>query len=91
MVTAGHDAEARIELLSTSSGGLQGPLPSGTRSLILQFESPGARDVPVHLWFWHDLARIYATPGITFDIWYGRVVGAGVVEELVAPFDDGAP
>jgi hypothetical protein len=29
--------------------------------------------------FWADEARIHATPGASFDLWYGRVVGHGTV------------
>ena len=32
-----------------------------------------------HLLFWSDLARIYVTPGATFEVWYARTVGEGVV------------
>ncbi|WP_203337831.1 hypothetical protein [Nocardioides limicola] len=32
-----------------------------------------------HLLFWNDLARIYATPGAEFEVWYARTVGDGVV------------
>ncbi len=33
----------------------------------------------VHLLFWNDRARIYATPGAEFEVWYARTVGDGVV------------
>ncbi|RBY76603.1 hypothetical protein DQ239_13775 [Blastococcus sp. TF02-09] len=33
----------------------------------------------VHLLFWSDLARIYVTPGVEFEVWYARTVGDGVV------------
>jgi hypothetical protein len=29
--------------------------------------------------FWADEARIFATPGASFDLWYGRLVGSGIV------------
>jgi hypothetical protein len=32
-----------------------------------------------HLLFWSDLARIYATPGANFEVWYASTVGDGVV------------
>lgn len=32
-----------------------------------------------HLLFWSDLARIYVTPGATFEVWYTQTVGDGVV------------
>jgi hypothetical protein len=97
--------EARVGLLSAASGGLNSPLPSGTRSLMLVFPSlehpggevkigavidvlegaalvPGADEVPVVIRFWADEAAVYATPGATFAIWYGRAVGEGVVMRL---------
>jgi hypothetical protein len=39
----------------------------------------------VELQFWADEARIYATPGVPFDLWYGRAVGKGVV---LSPVED---
>jgi hypothetical protein len=45
--------------------------------------TPGTKDVRVRLRFWADDAAIYATPGATFTLWYGRVVGAGVVERVI--------
>lgn len=33
----------------------------------------------VELWFWDELAAIYATPGVKFEAWYLRTVGNGVV------------
>lgn len=33
----------------------------------------------VHLLFWNDLARVYVTPAVRFEVWYGRTVGEGVV------------
>lgn len=32
-----------------------------------------------HLLFWNDLARIYVTPGATFEVWYAQTIGEGVV------------
>ena len=43
---------------------------------------PGAGDIPVIISFWADEAAVYATPGATFAIWYGRAVGEGVVMRL---------
>jgi len=40
-------------------------------------------DARVRLHFWADEATIYATPGATFKIWYGLVVGEGVVDRIV--------
>lgn len=33
----------------------------------------------VRLWFWNDLAAIYATPGARFEVWHARTAGEGVV------------
>jgi hypothetical protein len=33
--------------------------------------------------FWAEEARIYATAGASFEIWYGRLVGSGTVTDLV--------
>ncbi len=97
--------EARVGLLPAASGGLNSPLPSGTRSLMLVFPSleqpggdmrigavidvldgaalvPGTDGVGVVVRFWADEAAVYATPGATFAIWYGRPVGEGVVMRL---------
>ena len=41
--------------------------------------TPGARLPNVELIFWADSARLHATSGETFDLWYGRVIGHGVV------------
>lgn len=41
-------------------------------------EQPDGR-LRVHLLFWSDLARIYATPGAELEVWYARTVGDGVV------------
>ncbi len=40
---------------------------------------PGAAQVPVTIRFWADEAAVYATPGTAFTLWYGRVVGEGMV------------
>jgi hypothetical protein len=40
---------------------------------------PGVEGVAVVLRFWTDAATIYATPGRAFRLWYGRVVGEGVI------------
>ena len=32
------------------------------------------------LWFWVELAEVYATPATTFEVWHaGRIVGHGTV------------
>lgn len=82
---------------------LTNPLPSGTRSLLLQFEAldgsdgevtlgtivtvgaageqmmPGRSYADAGLTLWADVARLYATVGSSFQVWYGRVVGHGTV------------
>lgn len=106
MIDGSLCVEARLSLYPTESGGLQTPLPTGTRSLLLNFQSfeshdeqvqigaviivmdanklePGVMDARVRLHFWADEATIYATPGATFKIWYGLVVGEGVVDRIV--------
>lgn len=40
-------------------------------------EQPDGR-LRAHLLFWNDLARIYVTPGATFEVWYAQTVGEGV-------------
>lgn len=39
---------------------------------------PG-KDTDVDVRFWSDEARIHATVGASFDLWYGRPVGRGIV------------
>ena len=36
-------------------------------------------EIHVDVLFWADEARVYATVGASFDIWYGRLVGSGVI------------
>jgi hypothetical protein len=40
--------------------------------------APGEK-VDAQVLFWADEARIHATVGASFDLWYGRVVGCGTV------------
>ena len=44
--------------------------------------APGKDQVPVVIRFWADEAAVYATPGSTFRLWYGRTVGTGVVTRI---------
>jgi hypothetical protein len=44
---------------------------------------PGRR-CAAQLLFWDDLAEVYASPGATFDVWYSRIVGRGVVRSIVS-------
>ena len=32
-----------------------------------------------HLLFWNELARVYVTPGATFEVWFVHTIGDGVV------------
>jgi hypothetical protein len=41
----------------------------------------------VRLWFWNELATIYVTPGVRFEVWYSRTLGEGVV----LPWPSGGP
>lgn len=41
-------------------------------------EQPDGR-LRAHLLFWSELARIYVTPGASFEVWYASTVGDGVV------------
>lgn len=43
---------------------------------------PGADEVTAIIRFWGDEAAVYATPGTAFTLWYGRVVGNGVVTRM---------
>jgi hypothetical protein len=43
---------------------------------------PGTDGVAVTIRFWADQAAVWATPGAAFTLWYGRVVGKGVVTRL---------
>ncbi len=43
---------------------------------------PGA-SLTGQLFFWADLAEVYASPGAEFDIWYSGIVGHGIVKEIV--------
>jgi hypothetical protein len=44
---------------------------------------PGTAEAPVVMRFWADGATVYATPGASFTLWYGRAVGTGVVTRIV--------
>jgi hypothetical protein len=44
-MTAGHRVHAELTLAPTEEGGLKAPMPSGTRSLLLQFPAPGREPV----------------------------------------------
>lgn len=48
---------------------LAGGLPGGELSAVVRF--------------WADLAKVYATAGAKFDLWLGRVVGHGVVKDVL--------
>lgn len=44
--------------------------------------TPGEK-LEAEVLFWADEARIYAAPGATFELWYGRVVGSGTVTSVI--------
>jgi hypothetical protein len=44
---------------------------------------PGTDGVTVVVRFWADEASVYATPGATFTLWYGRPVGNGVITRTI--------
>jgi hypothetical protein len=43
---------------------------------------PGSQHEEVLLTFWADEARILVTQGAAFEVWYGGIVGEGVVESV---------
>lgn len=56
-----------------------------------QAVQPGHSNVEVELQFWADEARVYATPGVAFELWYGRRVGTGVVGSVIDDHEDHEP
>ncbi|NWL12158.1 hypothetical protein DM793_12785 [Paenarthrobacter nitroguajacolicus] len=44
---------------------------------------PGENVLAARAVFWADEARIYATEGQQFDLWYGRHVGHGVIRQIL--------
>lgn len=73
-------------------GGQEGPMQIG--AVIERLEGsilePGVVDATVRLRFWADEAGVYATPGTTFELWHGRVVGSGRVTRIVDEVTDDA-
>lgn len=49
---------------------------------VIEGGAPGG-DLTAIVRFWAELAEVYATPGTQFDLWLGRVVGHGVVKEVL--------
>jgi hypothetical protein len=47
----------------------------------LSLKPPG-KDTDAEVLFWADEARIHATVGTPFELWYGRPVGHGTVTAL---------
>lgn len=43
---------------------------------------PGAHEERAILTFWADVASQHITAGQRFDLWYGRVVGGGVIVDV---------
>lgn len=99
----GHCILANLSLNPTAEGGYRAPLPSGTPSLIFEFNDqngktqlgariqtpaadafrPGEEVLEARVEFWADEARIYATEGQSFELWYGRHIGHGVVRQVL--------
>lgn len=44
---------------------------------------PGEEILGARVDFWADEARIYATEGQSFELWYGRHIGHGVVQQIL--------
>jgi hypothetical protein len=62
--------EARVSLMPAQSGGLQSPLPSGTRSLLLNFSALGEREGTVQI-------------GAIIDVVGGSALEPGTVDATV--------
>jgi hypothetical protein len=69
--------------------GNQDSLPIGAVITTTKGEAlePGDRKVEADLHFWADEARIHATPGAHFELWYRRAVGTGMILNVVADLD----
>ncbi len=50
---------------------------------VVEHVEPAKAGHTVQLWFWADLAAVYATPGVPFKIWYEGVAGHGSVLRIV--------
>lgn len=48
-------------------------------AIIEELDERSDGQLRVHLLFWNELARIHATPGATFEVWYAQTIGEGVV------------
>lgn len=57
---------------------------------VVEGGEPGERMVAV-LRFYHDLAEVYATPGVECLLEYGRPVGRGLIVEVLPAFDAEKP
>lgn len=64
---------------------LGGGEPVGLGAFVERVDEGGAPggDFRAVIAFWGDLSEVYATPGTKFDLWLGRIVGRGVVKEIV--------
>jgi hypothetical protein len=83
--------EAIVDLADPAHGGLDAPIPTPTRSLLLKFDgesigaqisttdglplAPGVGPQSVPVTFWAEEAEYLAVPSRQFDVSYGRTVG----------------
>ena len=44
---------------------------------------PGDQDLEVELTFWSDEAEVFVTVGASFELWYGRPVGDGMIRAVL--------
>jgi hypothetical protein len=44
---------------------------------------PGDQDLEAELVFWADEAEVFVTVGASFELWYGRPVGNGLIREVM--------
>ena len=59
------------------------PKPLNFGAVIESCTTTASNTAEVELWFWGDLARVYATPGEAFEIWYDGIVGEGEITGVV--------
>lgn len=48
----------------------------------------GDVDREVLLTFWDDVARLHVHPGAQFRVWYSRMIGSGVITDIVDALDE---
>ena len=74
-------------LLLRFASGIEGD-PLVTLGAVIDSEdrtpiAPGDRDRDVRLQFWADTAEVFVSNGASFELYYGREVGHGVVLRVV--------